>query len=51
MDDMLAWPGDRPTTPYMLMALAETFGHAIATGQSLKAAATADIEWNGEDLL
>lgn len=51
MDDMLAWPGDRPTTPYMLMALAETFGHAIATGQSLKAAATADIEWNGEDFV
>jgi predicted ATP-grasp superfamily ATP-dependent carboligase len=51
MENMLTWPGDRPTTPHMLMALAETFGHAIITGQSLKAAATADIEWNGEDMV
>jgi predicted ATP-grasp superfamily ATP-dependent carboligase len=51
MDNMLAWTDDHATLPYVLMALAETLGHALITGQSLKAAATADIEWNGEDLL
>ncbi len=51
MENMLGWPGDRSTTPFMLMALAETFCHAFVTGQSLKTAATADIEWNGEDLV
>jgi predicted ATP-grasp superfamily ATP-dependent carboligase len=51
MGNLLAWPGDRATLPFVLMALAETIGHALVTGQSVKAAATADIEWNGEELL
>ena len=47
MGNLLSDPNDRATWPYELMALADIASTAIFSGQGLKAAATADIEWNG----
>lgn len=51
MGDLLESPDDRGTLPWQCLALGEAIVRAVAGTQSLKAAATADIEWNGEDLL
>ena len=50
MGDISRWPCDRSLLPAQLLALAEVATIAIAKGMGLKAAATADIEWNGEEL-
>lgn len=50
MDHLLESPSDRSTLPWQWLALGEAVTRAIAGGQGLKAAATADIEWNGEPL-
>ncbi len=51
MGSLLENPADRPTAPWQALAVAEAVWRAVAQGQGLKAAATADIEWNGEALL
>ena len=51
MGDLLESESDRGTWPWQWLALGEAIVRAIAGAQSLKAAATADIEWNGEDWL
>jgi hypothetical protein len=50
MGDIGAWPGDRPMLQAQLRALAEIICVAALRRTRLKAAATADIEWNGEPL-
>jgi hypothetical protein len=50
MGDISRWPGDRSLLPAQFLALAEIALAALSRGASLKAAATADIEWNGEPL-
>jgi hypothetical protein len=50
MSDISSWPGDRPLIGAQLLALAEIGLLAFSKGVGLKAAATADIEWNGEPL-
>jgi hypothetical protein len=47
---MLDWPGDKGTAGMQALALTETIATAVTGGQGLRAAATADIEWNGEAL-
>ena len=48
MDSLLENPVDRATAPWQALAVAEAVWRAVAQGQGLKAAATSDIEWNGE---
>ena len=48
--DISRWPGDRNLLPAQLLALAEITVTALTQRTGLKAAATADIEWNGEPL-
>jgi len=48
--DISAWPGDRSLMPAQLLALAEIAMVAATRRIGLKAAATADIEWNGEPI-
>ncbi len=50
MGDIAAWPGDRSMLRAQLQALTEIICIAVLSRSSLKAAATADIEWNGEPL-
>ncbi|MFS8047680.1 hypothetical protein [Rhizobium sp. BR 314] len=50
MGDIAAWPGDRSMLRAQLQALAEIVCVAALRRTGLKAAATADIEWNGEPL-
>ena len=50
MDDLLAWRGDRGTTPMQLLGLGEIVVRSVLRRQSLSEASTADIEWNGDDL-
>lgn len=49
-DDLTRWRGDRTFLLPQGLALAEILALALRTGRGLKAAATADIEWNGEAL-
>jgi len=51
MAHLLETPDDRDTLPWQFMALGEAVFGALRNRQGLKAAATADIEWNGEPLL
>ncbi|MBL4812052.1 MAG: hypothetical protein JKX69_06785 [Rhodobacteraceae bacterium] len=46
-DNLLRWPGDTAPARRQLPALAEIIWLALRRKQSLQAAATADIEWNG----
>ena len=46
---MLDWPGDRSGKGMQWLSLVEAIYRAIKTGQNLKAATTADMEWNGTD--
>lgn len=50
MGDIAAWPGDWPMLPAQFLALAEIMAISASNRTGLKAAATADIEWNGEPL-
>ncbi|MDQ6436273.1 hypothetical protein RB623_19620 [Mesorhizobium sp. LHD-90] len=50
MADISRWPKDRYLLPAQFLALAEIGAIAATRGIGLKAAATADIEWNGEAL-
>jgi hypothetical protein len=50
MGDISRWPGDRSLLGAQFLALAEVAVTAASKGVGLKAAATADIEWNGEPL-
>ena len=50
MADISRWPGDRSLIGAQSLALAEVVALALSKGVGLKAAATADIEWNGEPL-
>jgi hypothetical protein len=50
MADLSRWPGDRSLLPAQFLALAEIAALALSKRITLKAAATADIEWNGEPL-
>ncbi len=50
MDDLLAWRGDRGTTPMQLLGLGEIVVRSVLRRQSLSEASTVDIEWNGDDL-
>ena len=51
MTHLLESADDRATLPWQFLAMGEAVVRAISQGQGLKAAATADIEWNGEPLL
>ena len=48
--DLTRWPGDRNFLLPQGLALLDILAIALRTGIGLKAAATADIEWNGEAL-
>jgi len=50
MRSLMEASGDRSTLPFQGLALAEAAWRAVRNGTGLKAAATADIEWNGEVL-
>lgn len=50
MADITAWPGEPGLLGQQVLALGEIAGLALRRGTGLKAAATSDIEWNGEDL-
>ncbi len=49
-DDLTAWPGDRGFLKAQMLALTEIICLALRHRTGLKAAATADTEWNGEPL-
>jgi hypothetical protein len=51
MNHLLEHASDRSTRPWQVLALIEATVRAVRSGQGLKAAATADIEWNGAPLL
>lgn len=50
MEDLSAWPGDRPLLAAQLRALAEITGRAIRHRSGLVEASVRDIEWDGENL-
>ena len=50
MADISRWPADRSLVGAQFLALAEVAALALSKRVRLKAAATADIEWNGEGL-
>jgi hypothetical protein len=47
-EPMLNWPGDAAGQAMQWFSLLEAAYLAVSSGQSLKAATTADIEWNGD---
>ncbi|WCE05690.1 ATP-grasp domain-containing protein [Pseudoxanthomonas sp. JBR18] len=49
-DDVLAVPGDRAPLPMVVADLAAIAGTALRQRTSLRAAATADCEWDGDPL-
>ena len=51
MADISNWPGDRSLFPIQLLSLCEIGALAVKNRCGLTAAATSDIEWNGEDLV
>lgn len=50
MADITAWPGEPGLLGQQFWALGEIAWLALRQGKGLKAAATSDIEWNGEPL-
>jgi len=48
--DVITRPGDRRPLPAQIPSLLEIFGRALARRRGLLAAATADIEWDGQSL-
>ena len=48
MDDIAAWPGDGRLLGAQMQALAEVTWIALRRRKGLRAAATDDIEWNGD---
>ena len=50
MADLSVYPGDRSLLPAQILSLGEIALTALLKGKGLKAAATDDIEWNGEPL-
>lgn len=48
--DVIARPGDRRPLPAQWLGLAEVIGRALGARSGLLAAATADIEWDGQPM-
>ena len=51
MEDLSAWPGDRPLLGAQVLALAEIAARAARQRTGLIEASVRDIEWDGEDLM
>lgn len=51
MTDIAVWPADRNMLLPQIASLAEIAVNAVRRRKGLRATATDDIEWNGEDLL